>query len=96
MKTVFDKLPKIRQWQGPKTAKLLRSPGAFGLGQVVQGVEPNATTSMVCGFCSTGCGLNVHLKDDKAINITPDASYPVNIGMACPKGNLKRFLGILQ
>src|SRR5687767_10341708 len=41
---------------------------------------------MVCGYCSTGCGLKVHLKDGEAVNLTPDANYPVNLGMACPKG----------
>jgi len=85
-KKLIKKLPPIRQWEGPKTSRLIRTPGKFGLGQTVHHSVPDATTSMVCGFCSTGCGLNVHLKDGKAINITPDASYPVNIGMACPKG----------
>ena len=41
---------------------------------------------MVCGFCSTGCGLKVHLKDGEAVNLTADPDYPVNLGMACPKG----------
>ena len=41
---------------------------------------------MVCGFCSTGCSLDVHLRDGQAVNITPTAAYPVNRGMACPKG----------
>jgi assimilatory nitrate reductase catalytic subunit len=41
---------------------------------------------MVCGFCATGCGLNVHLKEGRAINLSPSTHYPVNLGMACPKG----------
>ena len=41
---------------------------------------------MVCGFCSTGCGLTVHLRDGQAINLSPTTDYPVNRGMACPKG----------
>jgi assimilatory nitrate reductase catalytic subunit len=41
---------------------------------------------MVCGFCSTGCGLRIHLKDGQAINLSADSHYPVNLGMACPKG----------
>ncbi|MDB9741628.1 nitrate reductase [Akkermansiaceae bacterium] len=85
-KKIAKIIPPIRQWSGPKTDKLIRTPGKFGLGQVMKGEQPDASTSMVCGFCSTGCGLNVHIKDGKAINITPDADYPVNIGMACPKG----------
>jgi len=76
----------LRQWTGPLTAELVRTPGGFGLGQVPSGRAPTATTGMVCGFCSTGCGLSVHLRDGEAVNLTPDPAYPVNLGMACPKG----------
>ena len=41
---------------------------------------------MTCGFCSTGCGLKIHLKNGEAINLSADGNYPVNLGMACPKG----------
>jgi len=78
--------PLIRQWHGALTDELLRTPGKFGLGQVPLDKEPDATAKMVCGYCSTGCQLNVHLKDDQAINLTPAVEYPVNTGMACPKG----------
>ena len=71
---------------GPLTSELVRQPGGFGLGQVPAGRVPDATTTLVCGFCSTGCGLNVHLKNGEAIGLTPATQYPVNIGMACPKG----------
>lgn len=76
----------LLQWRGPLTEQLVRVPGNFGLGQVPADKQPDATTSMVCGFCSTGCGLNIHLRDGKAVNLTPDVEYPVNLGMACPKG----------
>jgi len=76
----------FRQWHGPLTEELLRAPGKFGLGQVPLSKVPDATTSMVCGYCSTGCGLNVHLKYGEAVNLTPTTDYPVNAGMACPKG----------
>jgi anaerobic selenocysteine-containing dehydrogenase len=49
-------------------------------------LKPDATTTMVCGFCSVGCGLNIHMKDGHARNLTPATDYPVNLGMACPKG----------
>ncbi len=68
------------------TRELLRAPGGFGLGQVPAGKAPDATTGMVCGFCSTGCGLTIHLRDGEAVNLTPTTDYPVNRGMACPKG----------
>jgi len=65
---------------------MLLSPARFGLGLVPDRLAPDATTNMVCGFCSTGCCLSVHLKDGQAINLSPATDYPVNLGMACPKG----------
>jgi anaerobic selenocysteine-containing dehydrogenase len=79
-------LSLIRARDGHLTRELLREPGRFGLGQVPAGKTPDATTGMVCGFCSTGCGLNIHLRDNEAVNLTPATDYPVNLGMACPKG----------
>jgi anaerobic selenocysteine-containing dehydrogenase len=76
----------VRQHDGPLSQELVREPGRFGLGQVPSRLAPDATTSMVCGFCSTGCSLDIHLKDGEAVNITPTNSYPVNDGKACPKG----------
>jgi assimilatory nitrate reductase catalytic subunit len=72
--------------EGPLTRDLLLTPGEFGLGKVPLRLKPDATTNMVCGYCSTGCGLNIHLKQNQAINLTPTTDYPVNLGMACPKG----------
>jgi len=71
---------------GPLTRELLREPGEFGLGQLPVVTKPDATTNMVCGYCSTGCGLTIHLKDGEAVNLSPTTEYPVNLGMACPKG----------
>ena len=84
--TLKKLIPPIRQWKGPKTQRLVRTPGEFGLGQVPAEMKPDATTNVVCGFCSTGCGLNVHMKDGQAISLTPTTDYSVNMGMACPKG----------
>src|SRR5690606_29596979 len=76
----------------PLTRELLQSPARFGLGRLPTHLHPDATTTMVCGFCSTGCGLTVHLKqsaDNKqhtCVGLSPAPHYPVNLGMACPKG----------
>jgi assimilatory nitrate reductase catalytic subunit len=78
-KLMFDR-------QGTLTRNLLRKPGHFGLGQVPERLEPDRTTTMTCGFCSTGCGLSIHLKNGSAVNLSPATDYPVNLGMACPKG----------
>src|SRR5690606_20713747 len=71
---------------GPLTRELVRRPGRFGLGQVPARLAPDRTTRSVCGFCSTGCSLDVHLRHGEAVNVTPTVEYPVNLGMACPKG----------
>jgi len=76
----------LRQHDGPLTRELLLEPGRFGLGRVPARLQPDATTNMVCGYCSTGCALTVHLHQGQAINLTPARGYPVNLGMACPKG----------
>ncbi|MEZ6128641.1 MAG: nitrate reductase [Planctomycetaceae bacterium] len=76
----------IHQTTGHLTQELRLEPGGFGLGQVPAKQRPDATTSMVCGFCSTGCSLNVHLKNGEAVGLTPTTDNPVNLGMACPKG----------
>ncbi|MDB5048978.1 MAG: nitrate reductase [Fibrobacteres bacterium] len=84
LKDKFSEL--MRQRQGRLTHEMVLTPGRFGLGRTPERLQPDSTTSMVCGFCSTGCGLKIHLKDGKAVNLTPDPEYPVNLGMACPKG----------
>lgn len=76
----------IFERSGVLTRELLREPGGFGLGQVPSRLKPDATTTMVCGFCSTGCGLDIHLKQGEAVNLSPAKDYSVNLGMACPKG----------
>jgi anaerobic selenocysteine-containing dehydrogenase len=76
----------LLQRDGVLTRQLRLAAGGFGLGQLPACHVPDATSTTVCGFCSIGCGLNVHLRQNKAIGITPATDYPVNRGMACPKG----------
>ena len=76
----------IHARDGNLTRDLLLHPGEYGLGKVPAHGKPDGTTTSVCGFCSTGCGLELHLQNGKAVNLTPAVDYPVNLGMACPKG----------
>jgi len=76
----------LKQKSGPLTSELLLRPNDFGLGMLPRNLETNATTTSVCGFCSTGCQLKIHLHDGEATGLTPAPDYPVNLGMACPKG----------
>jgi assimilatory nitrate reductase catalytic subunit len=76
----------LRQWDGPLTQDLILHPGDFGLGKVPARLKPDLTTRSTCGFCSTGCSLDLHLRGGVAVNLSPTVDYPVNRGMACPKG----------
>jgi assimilatory nitrate reductase catalytic subunit len=77
---------KLRQRDGPLTRELARERAGFGIGQVPKRAKPDATTDVVCGYCSTGCALRVHLRRGEAVGLSPAPNYPVNFGMACPKG----------
>ncbi len=81
-----DPVSLLTQREGPLTRELLREPARFGLGQLPRDLLPEATTRSVCGYCSTGCSLDLHLKEGRAVGLTPSTGYPVNRGMACPKG----------
>lgn len=83
--TMKDQL-RFRAFDGALTERLVQEPAAHGLGRVPKTVKPDATVDSICGFCGTGCSLKVHLKDGEAVNLSGHTSYPVNLGMACPKG----------
>jgi assimilatory nitrate reductase catalytic subunit len=77
----------LKQHTGPLTRDLVLAPGSFGLGKVPARLTPASTVASICGYCATGCQLQIHLDDKgEAINLSPQAGYPVNLGMACPKG----------
>jgi assimilatory nitrate reductase catalytic subunit len=70
---------------GPLTRDLALAPGQHGA-RVPLRLHSDAVAQLVCGFCSTGCALHVHLRDGAPVHLTPATEYPVNRGMACPKG----------
>lgn len=79
-------LPPLFERHGPLTEELLQTPACFGLGMLPVTAQPDAVARSVCGFCSTGCALDLHLRNGAAVGLTPAVQYPVNQGMACPKG----------
>ena len=77
----------LKQHTGPLTRDLVQEPGHFGLGKIPSRLKPSSTVTSICGYCATGCQLKLHLDENgEAINLSPQAGYPVNLGMACPKG----------
>lgn len=77
---------RIRCHDGVLTERLVQTPAAYGLGRVPSLTKPDATVDSVCGYCATGCSLKVHLREGSAVNLSANTNYPVNLGMACPKG----------
>ena len=77
---------RLRAREGVLTDRLVQEPAAYGLGRVPHVVKPDSTVDSVCGYCATGCSLKVHLQEGAAVNLSPNSKYPVNLGMACPKG----------
>lgn len=89
MPAIDPTLLALRAHTGPMTSELVRAPAAHGLvfPQLPVRLAPASTVASVCGFCATGCSLQVHLDaDGQALNLAADPAYPVNLGMACPKG----------
>jgi len=78
----------LRRWLRPRrlAEELARVDGGYGLGQVPARLRPEAVATLVCGYCSTGCALDAHMRGGKAVNLSPTRAYPVNMGKACPKG----------
>lgn len=76
----------LRQHEGKLTQQLQLRPSPHNAGLLPARLAPENTTTSVCGFCSTGCGLKIQLKNNAAINLSPSENYPVNRGKACPKG----------
>lgn len=80
-------LPQLLQARdGKMTRELLLNPGDHGLGMTPESLQAESTTVAACGYCATGCGLRLHLRDGQAVGLTPETDYAVNLGMACPKG----------
>ena len=46
-----------------------------------------ATTTTVCPYCAVGCGMIVHTKYGKIVNIEGDPEHPINRGALCSKGS---------
>ena len=76
----------LRQWTGPITEELRLAPAGFGLGKLPTKQTPDAVATSICGYCSTGCSLDIHLRSGEAVGLSATTDYPVNRGTACPKG----------
>ena len=53
---------------------------------------PDQWVSTTCGYCSVGCGIEIGVKDGRAVASRPLASHPVNRGKLCPKGLSEHYI----
>lgn len=57
-------------------------------------VEPDTWTYSTCGFCGTGCGIEIGTKGGQPVAIRGTKGYPVNDGLLCAKGIYQwKFIG---
>jgi assimilatory nitrate reductase catalytic subunit len=77
-------LPLLFDRDGPFTDELRLRPSTGGM--LPASRKADAISSIICGYCSTGCSLDVQLRGGQAVGLMPSARSPVNQGMACPKG----------
>ncbi|HEY7334456.1 MAG TPA: molybdopterin-dependent oxidoreductase [Bryobacteraceae bacterium] len=53
---------------------------------------PEKWVATTCGYCSVGCGIEIGVKDGRAITSRALASHPVNRGKLCPKGLSEHYV----
>jgi predicted molibdopterin-dependent oxidoreductase YjgC len=49
-------------------------------------ITESKTVKTICGYCGTGCGLLLEVKDNVITKIRGDKEAPVNKGQTCVKG----------
>lgn len=55
-----------------------------GKGLRTKGLQSSTT---ICPYCAVGCGMIVHTKNGKVVNIEGDPEHPINQGSLCSKGS---------
>src|SRR5919112_5353912 len=49
-------------------------------------IQNTKAVPSVCPYCAVGCGLLLHVRDGKLVNVEGNADSPINRGTLCPKG----------
>ncbi|GAX89624.1 formate dehydrogenase [Effusibacillus lacus] len=53
-------------------------------------IEKAKVTPTICPYCSVGCGILVHVKDNDVVYTEGDPDHPINQGALCSKGTAVR------
>ncbi len=63
------------------------TPGEANADAPVTRIKGLKASTTICPYCAVGCGLLVHTKEGKVINIEGDPKHPINQGSLCSKGS---------
>jgi anaerobic selenocysteine-containing dehydrogenase len=81
---------KLLNWKRAAGFDTLQADYAFARGESTGYTSaskiPSRWVPTTCGYCSVGCGIEIGVKDGRAIASRALASHPVNRAKLCPKG----------
>ncbi len=83
----MSKVESLSRWLGLDT---LKDQYAYGTdseyGVIAKEKIPDRWVKTTCGYCSVGCGIQIGVREGKAVSVRGDLDHPVNDGKLCPKG----------
>jgi anaerobic selenocysteine-containing dehydrogenase len=79
-------LPLVSPTAAPGEEPRREPPSPFGFTREAAALEPDRTVLSACQFCNSLCGLQVHLKAGRVIDIRGRTDDPVQAGRLCVKG----------
>lgn len=69
------------------TLALTGKPAQASVDSPVMRTKGLQSSTTICPYCAVGCGMIVHTKDGKVVNIEGDPEHPINQGSLCSKGS---------
>jgi anaerobic selenocysteine-containing dehydrogenase len=69
-----------------------RAPSRFDLTRSSSALAPDETVNSACQFCNSLCGIKVHKKSGRVIDIQGEPADPVQAGNLCVKAGMMREL----
>src|SRR5215471_5443044 len=87
---------KLLDWKRATGLNTLQGEYAYSRGQTTGYTAtkkiPDQWVATTCGYCSVGCGIEIGVKDGRAVASRPLALHPVNRGKLCPKGLSEHYI----
>jgi formate dehydrogenase major subunit len=93
VKTWIESWPVYRQLTGSDPlgrGAAAESPRSAAL--MARTAAADRVAHSVCPYCAVGCAQNVHVKDERVIQIEGNPDSPISRGRLCPKGSASKQL----